>query len=163
MGHDEMRVFSREGFGSAPRPDWYREAVRLSVEGLPWHNALSQALGAEHKGLTPSPIGDMGYEISFWQSADHGTYAEIDSECGPCEEVLIPDATDWLPFMATYLVPVVSAAAQMEAAHQLQRLTNAVISWARHGEGDHIDRYSGQSRIDKDRDAARLARLRARA
>ena len=79
------------------------------------------------------------------------------------EQVLVPDPADWLRFMSAHLVPLVAAAAQMETAHQLERLTNAVIAWVRHGEGDHIDRYSGQSQIDKERDAARQARLRARA
>jgi len=162
MENDEIRTFTCEGFGSTPQPDWYREAVRLSADDrVDWHRALSQALGAEHKGLTPSPIDKMGYEISFWQSTDHGSFVEIDSECGLFEEVLIPDADDWLPFIATYLVPLLAAVTQMETAHQLERLTNAVISWARHGEGDHVDRYSGESRIDKARDAARRARLQA--
>ena len=77
------------------------------------------------------------------------------------EQVLIRDPADWLPFMSAHLTPLLAAVAQMDTAHQLGRLTNAVISRARHGDGDHIDRCSGRSRIDEERDAAHRARIRA--
>ena len=144
-------------------PEWFEQAVHISSsERVGWQHAVSRAFGAEHQGLTVDATGPIGLDISFWQSPRHGVYVEIDSGLDMIEQVLIPELTDWLPFMSAHLVPLVSAAVQMETAHQIDRLTNAVIAWARHGEGDHIDRCNGRSRIDEERDAACRARLRTR-
>jgi hypothetical protein len=50
--------------------------------------------------------------------------------------------------------------AQMETAGQLERLTNTALSWVRHGDGQHVDRSSGLSQIDRQRDRETIARLR---
>jgi hypothetical protein len=163
MRDDIIRLYEHGRFSSIPVPDWLERAVDISSsEKLDWHHAVSRALGAEHQGLTVDSMGPIGLDISFWQSPRYGVYVEIDSGLDMIEQVLVRDPADWLPFMSAHLTPLLAAAAQMETAHQLERLTNAVISWARHGEGEHLGRSSGRSRIDEDRDAAHRARLRAR-
>jgi hypothetical protein len=163
MMDDVIRPYEHGRFSNIPVPDWFERAVEISSsERVGWQHAVSRAFGAEHQGLTVDATGPIGLDISFWQSPRHGVYVEIDSGLDMIEQVLIPELTDWLPFMSAHLVPLVSAAVQMETAHQIDRLTNAVIAWARHGEGDHIDRCNGRSRIDEERDAAHRARLRAR-
>lgn len=48
----------------------------------------------------------------------------------------------------------------MIAVHD--KFANAFIAWARHGEGDHVDRETGQSRIDLARDRERYRAEKAR-
>jgi hypothetical protein len=163
MMDDVIRLYENGQFSNIPVPDWFERAVDIrSGEKLGWQQAISRVLGTEHQGLTVDATGPIGLDISFWHSLRHGVYVEVDSSLDMIEQVLVRDTADWLPFMTTHLMPLVAAAAQMQTAHQLERLTNAVIAWARHGEGDHIDRCNGRSRIDEERDAACRARLRAR-
>ena len=163
MMDDVIRLYEHGRFSNIPVPDWFERAVDISSgEKLDWHHSVSRALDAEHQGLTVDSTGPIGVDISFWRSLRHGVYVEIDSGLDMIEQVLVRDPAEWLPFMSAHLTPLLAAAAQMEAAHQIERLTNAVISWARHGEGEHLDRCSGRSIIDEERDAAYRARLRAR-
>ena len=74
------------------------------------------------------------------------------------EEVSVPHDADWLPFLSTYLVPVASAMLQADTAYLLQRIGNTLIAWGRHGQGEHIDRFSGESHIDERRDQALRSR-----
>jgi len=161
---DVIRLYEHGRFSSVPVPEWFERAVDISgSEKLDWHHSVSRALGAEHQGLTVDSTGPIGLDISFWHSRRHGVYVEIDSGLDMIEQVLVRDPADWLPFMSAHLTPLLAAAAQMETAHQVERLTNAVISLARHGEGNHVDRHSGRSKIDEEQDAAYRARLRTRA
>jgi hypothetical protein len=164
MTDETIRLYENGRFTNIPVPDWLERAVAISSnEKLDWQNSVSRALGADHQGLTIDQTGPVGLDISFWHSRPHGVYVEIDSGLEMIEQVLVRDPADWLPFMSAHLTPLLAAAAQAEAAHQIGRLTNAVIAWARHGEGSHVDRCTGRSGIDEERDAAHRARLRVRA
>ena len=156
MTHETLRLYSRAGFISVPAPAWYHEANRLSEqEHLDWHRAVGRVLGAEHQALTDEPVPPAYLEINFWLSPAWGCFVVIETPLDLIEHVLVPDPADWLPFMSTYLVPLQAAIGQMAVAAQLDRLTNAVIAFGRHGSGEHIDRESGRSGIDARRDAER--------
>lgn len=158
MIEHRIRVYTRDGFSAMPAPEWLQEADRLCEAGRDWIEAVRQALEAEDNGLVMNPLGETGFDVRFWRSPSHGTYVEIGNELGPIEEVLVPHDTDWLPFLATYLTPLLSSMAQADVTHQLERIGDTLISWARHGQGEHVDRYTGRSEIDARRDAAWRAR-----
>ena len=58
-----------------------------------------------------------------------------------------------------------ASSAQFASATMLARIGNALIARARHGDGSHMDRETGESRIDLDTDwkRRRAERLRAAA
>lgn len=155
MKDTEISMYTSAGFTTIPAPDWLVETARLCRPGGNWQDTLSLVLESEQQSLNPVPIGGNEYDFSFWRSEAFGIYVEINSAFGPCERILVPEDADWLPFMQTYLTPLLAAVSQMETTNQLQRLTNAAIAFMRHGEGSHIERHRGLSRIDLDNDEMR--------
>ena len=160
MNDSEISLYSGTGFTTIPAPEWLLEAGRPHKPAGNWQDIITQILGSEQQSLNPVPIGANEYDFSCWRSETLGIYVEINSAFGPYERILVAEDADWLPFMTTYLVPLLAAVSQMETASQLQRLTNAAIAFMRHGSGHHIERHSGRSRIDETRDDESLARLR---
>jgi hypothetical protein len=73
-------------------------------------------------------------------------------------EVWVPDPADWLPFSTTYIEPFMLTRATLHQSDKIDRLTTALIAFARHGEGRHIDRLTGESRIDQREDEDRSKR-----
>ncbi len=51
--------------------------------------------------------------------------------------------------------------ATLHQADKIDRLGNALIAFARHGDGKHIDRDTGESRIDQREDWERRKREQA--
>jgi hypothetical protein len=129
MSEPTIRVYTKGTFTSEPVPGWYREAMRLCDGGGDWHKAVSRVLNVEDNSLTGEPFGQTEYEVLFWRSAKHGTFVEINNGFGLIEEVIVPDDTDWLPFLTTYLAPMLTAVAETEVARRLERIGNALISW----------------------------------
>ena len=163
MMDDVIRLYEHGRFSSIPVPDWFERAVDISSsEKLDWHHSVSRALGAEHQGLTVDSTGPIGLDISFWHSLRHGVYVEIDSGLDMIEQVLVRDPADWLPFMSAHLTPLLAAVAQADTATQLRRIANALISYGRHGRGEHVDLWTGLSRVDEKREEEYRARLLAR-
>jgi hypothetical protein len=163
MTEETIRQFLAGQFTTIPVPDWLERGERLRVEQrLDREEALSRVLEVEQQGFTIAPTGPIGLEINFWHSFEEGVYVEIESGLGLIEQVLVRDPNDWLPFMSAHLTPLLTAIAQAATAQQLERLTNAVIAFGRHGEGEHIQRGTGESQIDETRDAAAFARVRSR-
>jgi len=160
MKDSDISLYAGTRFTTVPAPEWLLEAGRVCKTSEAWQETITRVLGCEQRSLNPEPIGPNDFDFSFWQTATLGTYVEIDSTLGPRECVLVPKDADWLPFMTTYLLPLFTAASQMQTASQLERLTNAAIAFMRHGEGSHIDRHSGRSQIDERRDAEGMARWR---
>lgn len=91
----------------------------------------------------------------------YGTFVVLETPLALVEQIVILNPADWLPFLSTYLAPLMAASAQCALFEGQSRIANALIAWARHGEGTHVDRETGLSRIDlnTDRDR-RLAELR---
>jgi hypothetical protein len=162
MMFDTLRLYDHGQLHSMPVPDWYRQAERLSEEGLDWHKAFDRVLGAEHMSLMDEPLAPTWLEIRCWFSATHGIFVMIETPLALVEQVLIPDPGDWLPFLTAHLVPLMGAIGQASLIGKLDRLGNALIAFARHGGGEHVDRESGTSRIDLRRDGDRRKPQEAR-
>jgi hypothetical protein len=166
MMFDRMRVYDAGHFHDVDLPDWYHEANRLSeTECIDWHRAFERVLDCEYTLLTEEGQLSAGLEIRFWQSETNGTLVLIETPLGLVEQVVILNPTDWLPFLSTYLAPLMASSAHFASATMLARIGNALIARARHGDGSHIDRETGESRIDLDTDwkRRRAERLRAAA
>ena len=161
MSYDTLRVYEAGRFHDVELPDWYHEAERLSEEQqLDWDRALERVLDCQLMMLTGEATMGCLIEVHAWPSPWHGFLVRFETPVFLVEEVLIPNATDWLPFMTTHITPLIAAAAQGAAAEGQDRLANAFIARARHGEGCHVGRGTGLSRIDLDRDqSARRAEL----
>lgn len=156
MNFDRMRVYDTGHFHDVELPDWYREAGRLSeTKRLARHMAFDRALGCEHTLLTGEGAQSGWIEARFWPSPTHGILVLVETPLGLVEQVVILNSTDWLPFLTQHLTPLIAVAAQSAVLDQQFRMTNAFISWARHGEGSHTDRETGLSRIDLDNDRDR--------
>lgn len=152
MIFDTLRTYEAGQFYQIDLPAWYHQTDRLVEKGVEWHQALDRILECEHLLLTEEGSLGKGLEIRFWQSPAHGIFVLIESASGIVEQVLVLRPKDWLPFLATYITPLIAATAQAALAGHVHKLTNAFVSFARHGEGSHVDRYSGLSRIDRDND-----------
>jgi len=161
MTLDTLRVYQNGTLHDQPVPGWYTEACRLSdEESFGWHRALGRVLDCEAMFLTDDGCHGGWIEIYYWPTWSYGFFVQIETPFSLIEHVLIPDMPDWLPFLTRYLSPLLGIAAQSAQAEMQRRLANAVIAHARHGSGEHVDRWSGASSIDIRRDAE-LQRRRA--
>jgi hypothetical protein len=156
----KMIVYSDGAFTEQSAPHWYREAEELGAGGLDWHKALSRVLGTDYDQYG-EPLGDAGVEISVWRSADFGAYVETGDCLRTWDSIWVPSLTDWWPFQAQYLLPLIASASNLAIVDRLNRIGNVLIAYARHGERNPIDEYTGQSLIDIRRDQERRSRLRA--
>ncbi len=163
MSYDRIRLYDAGRFEDAELPDWYREAERLSEnERIDFHRALERVLDCEHTLLTEDgPLGGA-FEIRFWPSEIQGIFVLIETPLAFVEQIVVPNPADWLPFLSRYLAPLIAASNQSAMIALHGKIANAFIAWARHGEGSHVDRETGQSRIDldNDRDRRRAAQFR---
>lgn len=156
MMFDRMRVYDAGCFHDVDLPDWYREAQRLSqTERIDWHCALERVLDCEYTLLTEDGTASTGLEIRFWPSEMNGILVLIEDPLGLVEQVVILNPTDWLPFLSRFLAPLIAISKQSAMIALHAKIGNAFIAWARHGEGSHVDRETGLSRIDLDNDRNR--------
>ena len=164
MGFDTLRVYDAGHLYDVELPDWYHEADRLSnEEGLSGHQAFTRVLGCGGVPLTDDGCEGGWIEVRFWPSVGVGMFVLIDTEADIVEQVLVPNPTDWLPFLTQHITPLIAAAAQAASSYHQRKLTRAFIAWARHGEGKHIERETGLSEFDLDEDRRLAARYRAAA
>ena len=163
MNHPTLRVLADGTFHDVPAPDWYSEACRLCEEDrLDWHRALDRVLDCDGITLTEEGMDGVWLEILFWSSPQVGIFVSIETPLGFIEQVLVPKRSDWLPFLTTYLAPLIAASTQSVAVELHRKIANAMIAYARHGEGRHVDRETGLSRIDLDKDRERRLIAQAR-
>jgi len=156
MMFDRMRVYGAGRFTDTELPAWYHEAGRLChMERLNWHHALERVLGCEYALLTEEGMISAGLEIRVWPSEAQGILVVIETPLALVEQVVVANPADWLAFLATYLAPLMATSAQSSILHMQDRIANALIAWARHGKGTHVDRETGLSRIDLDNDRNR--------
>ena len=164
MSFDRLRIYENDRFHDNVLPNWYREAERLSeTEHVDWHRILERVLDCEHTLLTEDGMLGGAIEIRFWPSEIHGIFVLIETPLAFVEQIVVPNPADWLPFLSTYLAPLISASNESAMFALHGKIGNAFIAWARHGEGSHVDRETGLSRIDldNDRDRRRVERVRA--
>ncbi|RBP90254.1 MULTISPECIES: hypothetical protein [Rhodobacterales] len=163
MIFDRMRVYDAGRFTDTELPDWYHDAGRLSqTERLDWHHALERVLGCEYTLLTEEGMIAAGLEIRVWPSEAQGILVVIETPIALVEQVVVANPADWLAFLAMYLAPLMATSAQSSILHMQDRIANALIAWARHGKGTHVDRETGLSRIDLDNDRNRRLAEQAR-
>jgi hypothetical protein len=155
-------VYQKGSFIAVPVPEDLSVAIDKAWGGYPWQDALSVALGAECAWITLGAVGVTGYEIAVWHTPDRGSVVGISNDVGLVSIVQVPEPRDWWPFQTQHLVPLVSAIGNLASAEQLGRLADAFISYARHGEGRHINRGDGSSKIDQEERDARRARMAGR-
>lgn len=87
--------------------------------------------------------------VASWELSQGSRYVELYASHERVEAVLIPEPEDWLPFYTTFAVPFLQAHAGVATAQRLHRIANLLAAWTRHGEGTHIDRFSGLSSRDQ--------------
>lgn len=163
MSFDTLRVYEAGRFYDMDLPDWYEEACRISeTERVDWHRAFERVLECEYSLLTEAGLCSAGLEIRFWPSAMTGILVIIETPLALVEQIVVIHPKDWLPFLSTYLAPLMGASAQYAMLEVQGKIANALIAKARHGEGSHINRETGQSQIDikRDLERRRLERLR---
>lgn len=154
MTLETLRVYEHGHLHDMPLTNWYEAACRLSEDdGFDWRNAFDRVLCCDGIGLTDDRVAGAWIEVRFWSSEVCGIFVLIETPLAAVEQIVIPAARDWLPFLTQYLVPLMSVAAQTPLAEQQSRIGNALIAQARHGSGEHIDAASGASKIDIKRDA----------
>jgi hypothetical protein len=157
-----LLVYHIDNFHDQSAPEWYCEADQLMRDGLGWDDALSRVLGTMGQSFAAEPMGSAGIEISVWRSQRVGAYVEIGDCLALWDTVWVPISADWWPFQSRYLLPLVTVASNLAIAEELTRLGNVLIAFGRHGPGNHIDRYSGDSSIDLRREQALRSRQGSR-
>jgi hypothetical protein len=156
MSFETLRAYEAGRFHDVELPDWYTEANRLcEAENLCWHRALDRVLACDNIPLTDEGTRGGWIEVRFWPSPQAGTFVLIETPLGLVEQVVVLNPAEWLPFLTTHITPLIAATAQMAMADLHRMSANAFIAWARHGEGSHVDRDTGLSRIDLDNDEMR--------
>jgi hypothetical protein len=163
MTYDRMRLYDAGRFHETELPDWYHEAERLSeAERIDFHRALERVLDCEYTLLTEDGMMGGSIEIRFWPSEMQGIFVLIETPLAFVEQIVVPNPADWLTFLSRYLAPLIAASSQSAMIALHGKIGNAFIAWARHGEGSHVDRETGFSRIDldNDRDRRRAAQVR---
>ena len=164
MSFDRMRLYDAGRFHDTELPDWYDAAMHLSEnERLDWHRALDRVLDCEHTLLTEDGLLGGAIEIRFWPSEIHGIFVLIETPLSFVEQIVVLNPADWLPFLSRYLAPLIAASNQSAMIALHGKIANAFIARARHGEGSHVDRETGLSRIDLDNDRDRRRAQQARA
>lgn len=164
MSYDRIRLYDAGRFHDTELPDWYHKAERLSeTERVDFHRAFDRVLDCEHTLLTEEGALGGALDIRFWPSEIHGTFVLVETPLSIVEQIVILNPADWLPFLSRYLAPLITVANQSSLIALHNRIGNAFIAWARHGEGSHVDRETGLSRIDLDNDRTRRMAQQARA
>lgn len=151
MDLTKIRLFDADHFYDSDLPDWYLKAEQISdAKGIDFHLALDQALACEHWPLTEDAVLDGSIEIRYWHSEHCGTFVLIETPHAIVEQIVVLNAADWLPFLSKYLAPLITTAHHGGLLAVQGKIANAFIAWARHGEGHHVDRETGLSKIDLD-------------
>ena len=149
-----LRVYISGRFEEVSIPGWYREAEQIADnEMLDWEDAISRALGADSIPMTHD-AEDGWLAVRFWQGPGNGFLVNVQNPIGTIEMVWVPEPADWMPFISAHIAPLIAADAQATIADTLWVLKNATIAFFRHGEGSHVSRQDGLSRIDLNNDRA---------
>jgi hypothetical protein len=157
---ETITVYRAGIFTSEPCPPWMSLLHQTADAGGDWDVALDGVLGA---CIAHTRIGDdiwTDAEVSAYRTPLGGYF--VDMMAGECchAEVWIPDPADWLPFHSAHVEPFLRTRVAMRQNDRIDRLANALIAWARHGDGKHIDCLTGESRIDQREDWERRKRNR---
>lgn len=161
MIEDRIVVYRAGAFMSEPHPAWFLAIRAAAKGGQCWDESVVKVLGHASVRLV---IGSEGWptgELRVHATPEGGRFVELMEGEYTFAEVWVPDLADWLPFNAAYIEPYLLTRATLHTAERIDRLANAIIAFVRHGEGRHIERETGESRIDHREDAERYRRERA--
>ena len=169
MTVDTITVYRRAPSSSVPAPKWLCKAHELAARpGIGWAAALELATGSS---ASTSTIGGTRIcpRFTICRCQAGGITSSSWIRLRIVAAVWVPEPADWLPFYSAHVTPFLQAHANIEIAEQLIRVGNCLIAFARHGEGQHVNRDCGRSQYDIDRDreilrrAARAARAQSTA
>lgn len=158
MTAKRITVFRAGAFSTEACPPWMEAVHAEEVECEDYDAALDRVLGQRTSHMTVNDVAWPEAEVITRRTPDGGYFVDMMAAEYSHAEVWIPDPADWLPFHASYVEPFLMTHATIRRNECLDRLTNAVIAFARHGEGRHIDRLTGESRIDEREDEQRRKR-----
>ena len=160
MNIETITVFRAGAFTTEPAPDWLQRINALAERDvMDWDIAARKVLGDAGAVTEIQDYGGVAVQVNEWATPGDGRYVEFSDVCRAIAEVWIPDPADWIPFHIGHIAPFLRAYAEMAIAGQLDRIGNCLIAFARHGEGQHVNRDCGRSQIDlnHDRDIMRRA------
>jgi hypothetical protein len=156
-----VAVFRDGSFTSEPAPDWLMAACKhAGKDNRSWDEVLTSTIGNEPSITKVEDDTSFSGEVIDWITPDGGRYVELWDAVRAVAEVWIPHPADWLAFYSAHLLPFLQTHAEIAIAYHLDRIGNCLIAHGRHGEGRHIDLYSGRSQIDINRQRERVERLR---
>lgn len=161
--HDRITVFRAGTFTTEPQPAWMQSIITASDRTRDWDGAIRKVLGERVSLVGIDNSWGLAPTVMAWRTPEGGYYIDMMGADTSHAEVWLPDPADWLPFHSAHIEPFLHARATIRLTEGIDRIANALISWARHGEGRHIDRYSGESSIDHREDVEREKRARATA
>ncbi|PWS34380.1 hypothetical protein DFH01_25525 [Falsiroseomonas bella] len=161
MTTKRITVFRAGVFSTEPHPPWMEAVHAAEVEREDYDAALDLVLGQRTSHTAVNGVAWPAAEVITRRTPDGGYFVDMMAEEYSHAEVWIPDPADWLPFHVGYVEPFLMTHATIRRNDCLDRLTNALIAFARHGEGRHIDRLTGESRIDEREDEERRKRSAA--
>jgi hypothetical protein len=147
MSEQKITRWTNSRFETVAQPEWWQSEIGR-IESDP-------------------SIPDDGYgmrdiqDVSVWRlESDRGWIATFSNAMLVLYVHAQTDA-DYLDLLTTRVPAFISLGEDRPIASSLSDIRNAIFSWARHGQGEHIDRDTGESNIDRRRD--REQRLRDRA
>lgn len=159
METQERIVTWRAGrFANELRPAWM-EAIHAATDAAgDWDAAITKILGRDHLRLV---IGNSHWptgELRVHYPPDGGRFIELLEGEHTFAEVWVPDPADWLAFNAAYIEPYLLTRATLHNTERVDRLADAIIAFARHGEGRHVDQETGESLVDRREEEERYRR-----
>jgi hypothetical protein len=156
-----ITMFHAGRFSKEAAPPWLLAIREGRCKGMDWNKATFAVLGCTTAHVTIGhevfPIGEM----RAYPTPGGGQYVELGEGETSFAEIWVAEAADWLPFNSAYIEPFLLTRATLHQADRTERLGNALIAYARHGDGRHADRDTGESRIDHREDWEREKRERA--
>jgi hypothetical protein len=154
-----MLVYRDGNFSDEEDPDWWKEACAAADADSEkdFDELIRIALGGTQKNGHRFPaeqtsIGgeDNASRIVFGFEGK-GVYVELDDWVTTILSCWIPQKTDWPGFLVNYVLPFARAASLESMRQDIEFLKNIILAYARHGEGTHIETFSGESRFDNPR------------
>jgi hypothetical protein len=158
MTAQRITVFRAGAFSTEPCPAWMDAVHATGAELEDYDAALDRVLGKRISHTAVNGIAWPEAEVITRRTREGGYFVDMMAGEYSHAEVWIPDPADWLPFHVGYVGPFLMMHATIRRNDCLDRLTNALIAFARHGEGRHINRLTGESQIDQRDDEERRKR-----
>lgn len=153
-----ITMFHAGRFSTEAAPPWLIDIRERRRKGSDWNKATLAVLGYTMGHVTIGhsflPLGEM----RAYPTPGGGRYVELGEGEITFAEIWVAEATDWLPFNSAYIEPFLLTRATLYQGDRTERLGNALIAFARHGEGKHMDRETGESQIDYREDREREKR-----